>query len=278
MAFLELDKLDDILYKPIEAICNWVEEPLKAMAAKRERTAAQHAADLDLRKSNEAHRNQMAAAQRTADIETAKLNLESKLRKDELAAQNAAEKERRAIDNAANREAAEINAEIRRWNAEIDKMIMEEEDARRDKLVESIKRYQIDLANASRDIVESIGHMSLELREKASTMILEKTKEYKKLQDEAHKDSMLRSREVMDLFLDVDKDMCMMMLSTIKDERSSMFDMAGRFINELSEDMKRLNANTDELMRMGMDNVNAYLRPMSNALGINTDLTIKQLQ
>ncbi|MBQ8010678.1 MAG: hypothetical protein IJ265_03905, partial [Oscillospiraceae bacterium] len=250
----------------------------KAMAAKRERTAAQHAADLDLRKSNEAHRNQMAAAQRTADIETAKLNLESKLRKDELAAQNAAEKERRAIDNAANREAAEINAEIRRWNAEIDKMIMEEEDARRDKLVESIKRYQIDLANASRDIVESIGHMSLELREKASTMILEKTKEYKKLQDEAHKDSMLRSREVMDLFLDVDKDMCMMMLSTIKDERSSMFDMAGRFINELSEDMKRLNANTDELMRMGMDNVNAYLRPMSNALGINTDLTIKQLQ
>lgn len=277
MEFLGIDKLDDILYKPVEAICNWIEEPLKGKAAKRELAASQQAADLELRKTNEAHKNQMAANQQAADIEAAKRTLDQKLKNDERAAENAAEKERRAIDNAANKEAAEINAEIRRWNAEIDKMIMEEEDARRDKLVESIKRYQIDLANASRDIVDSILNMSLENREKANTMVLAKTRAYKALQDEAIDQTEIRLVEIGEKFSNNDR-VRIMMEDRIINQMDSIVDMAGRFILELSEDIKRLNANTDEMIRVGMDNINAYLKPVSNTLGVNADFNHKQIQ
>ncbi|MBQ8724426.1 MAG: hypothetical protein IJY74_01985, partial [Oscillospiraceae bacterium] len=207
------------------------------------------------------HSQQMAASRQAADAVAADKRLESELRKEELKAQNAAIKEQ-----------GEIQAQIRKWNAEIDQMISEQEDARRDKLVESIKRYQIDLANASRDIVNSIGLMSLELREKAHNMVLEKTKEYKAIQDEAKKQSMLELKEAKDMFFIDDPDTYAMLRDHIFEERSTMVDMAGRFITELSEDIKRLNENCDYLMREGMKNVNANLKPLANALNVEAKI------
>ena len=255
------DKLDDIVYKPVEALCNWINEPLKRSASKREAAAKQQTADIESKRSAQQHSQQMAASRQAADAVAADKRLESELRKEELKAQNAAIKEQ-----------GEIQAQIRKWNAEIDQMISEQEDARRDKLVESIKRYQIDLANASRDIVNSIGLMSLELREKAHNMVLEKTKEYKAIQDEAKKQSMLELKEAKDMFFIDDPDTYAMLRDHIFEERSTMVDMAGRFITELSEDIKRLNENCDYLMREGMKNVNANLKPLANALNVEAKI------
>lgn len=279
MGILDMfDKIDDIVYKPVEALCNWVQEPLKSFSAKRETAAKQQTADIEKaarqqiadneqRKITTMHNQQMALNKQNADIEENNKKLDIQLKKEEMANKNAALKEE-----------AEINAEIRRWNAEIDQMINEQEDARRDRLVESIKRYQIDLANASRDIVNSIGVMSLELREKANNMVLEKTKEYKAIQDEAKKQSMIELKEAKDMFFEDDPDTYAMMRDNILEERRSMIDMAGRFIIELSEDIKRLNANTDELMKMGMNNVSAYLKPMANALGTNNVIAYEDVK
>lgn len=230
MGFLDMfDKLDDIIYKPVEALCNWINEPLRAFEHKRSIKTAKNNADIE-------------AAQRKQDAE---------------------------LEAMRQRSAAELQADQRRWNAEIDQMIAQQEDERRDRLVESIKRYQIELATASRDIVNSIGLMSLELRNKANDLVIEKTQEYIRIQDEAKRQSLFQLQEAKDMFFETDPETYRVLVGDIMNERRNMVDTASKFISELSEDLKRLNQNSDELMRMGMQTTTEYLRPMANALAIS---------
>ncbi len=257
------DKIDDIVYKPVETICEWTKEPLRKWEHKRDmETQAQNIAAAEREKAA-ARAHEEVMAKQAYENEAAQKKLDQQIIEQERASQ-AADYEARA----------KVDADIRRWNAEIDQMILEQEDARRDRLVECMKRYQIDLANAARDIVNSIGLMSLELRSKANEMVLEKTKEYRALQDESKKQSMIELKEVKEMFFNDDPDTYKIMVSNIMEERRSAIDLAGRFIVELSEDMKRLNQNTDELMRMGMENTNKYISPMAGGLGVTLGTTL----
>lgn len=221
MGFLDMfDKLDDIIYKPVEAICDWVEEPLRKWEHGR----------------NEQMQENML-----------KLQAEIEMEREE--------------------QAAKLQFQREQWDIEINKMIAEQEDAHRDRLVESIKNYQIQLANASRDIVESIGVMSINLRRKANDLVLEKTREYKKLQDEAKQESVKALLEAKENFCDGDQETYRILVDDIMQERRSMVETAGKCITELSEDLKRLNENTDFLMRQGMKAVEDNLKPMARAMG-----------
>ncbi len=259
MGLLDMfDKLDDIIYKPVEAVCEWTKEPLKRWEHKRDmETQAQNIEAAEREKAAQ-REHEYAMAQQAADNEAVIKKLDQQLTEQERASVTADIEAR-----------ARIDADVRKWNAEIDAMILEQEDARRDRLVECIKRYQIDLANAARDIVNSIGLMSLELREKANEMVLEKTKEYRALQDESKKQSMLELQEVKEMFFADDPETYKIMVGNIMEERRSAVELAGRFIVELSEDIKRLNQNTDELMRAGMENANKYIAPMAGGLGVS---------
>lgn len=229
------DKLDDIIYAPVNMVCNWAQEPLKVFEHKRRMKEQQLEVDHALLK--------------------------------ERTKQELLERDIQARDKS-NREAAKLDIDIRRWNAEIDQMISEQDDARRDRLVEALKRYQIDLANASTEIANSIGIMSIELRERANGMLLEKTKEYMKLQEEAQNVAMNRLEEIQTRFANNER-MRMRMEDSVINSMDSVVDAAGRFITELSDDLKRLNQNTDELMRLGIANTNKYLEPMAGAMGVN---------
>lgn len=232
MAILDMfDKLDDIIYKPVETVCDWIKAPLNSFEHKRDMKKIQQAADIE-------------AATRQQEVE---------------------------LEVMRQRQAAELQADQRKWNAEIDQLINQQEEERRDRLVESIKRYQIELANASRDIVNSIGLMSLELREKANNLVIEKTREYKKIQDEAKKQSLEEIQQAKDMFFDTDPDTYKILVGDIMNERRTMVDTASKFITELSEDLKRLNENSDKLMCMGMQTVTDYLKPLTQALGTNNE-------
>ena len=217
-------KLDDMLYAPVKAVCSYIEEPLHALHAKRSREDAQH----------------------SANIQMQIMEHEEKLKR----------------ENA--REAAELDLEMRRLHAEMDEMIAQQEDARRDKLVESIKRYQIELATASRDIVNSIGVMSLELRERANDMVRENTEKYKQMQSDAMKEADERMLLIQERYANNERIRIRM--------EDSVINTASRFINELADDIKRMNENTDKLMQIQMENVNSYLQPMKGALQISDDM------
>ena len=291
MSVLDMfDKIDDIIYKPIETICEWTKEPLRrwerqhqlemtANDNNHEKLMTELAADieasqkrLDAEIEADKKRLEQAISQReresiTADIlerERAKAEIEESQKRLE---QELSQRERESImaDTLAK---AKLDVDIRKWHAEIDIMINENEDARRDKLVECLKRYQTELATVTKDIVVSFGMMSLELRERANKMVLECTETYRKIQDEAKKQSMIELKEAKDEWFEIDKETFDMLRSNILEERKSAVEMAGNFIKELSEDIKRLNQNTDILVTMGMENTNRYLSPMANRLGV----------
>lgn len=230
------DKLDDIVYKPVETICNWVEEPLRRWD----------------------HGRNLASNEQNAQIDKEMRELDAQL-------------EREREENA-----AKIRFQQQKWDVEINEMIAEQEAAHRDELVEAIKNYQIQLANASRDIVESIGEMSLRLRRKANDLIIEKTREYKKIQDEAKEQSRRELKEVKDEYFESDPDTYHILADEIMRERRNMVETAGKCITELSEDLKRLNENTDILMREGMKAVNDVLKPMAGAMGGNVKMLENQ--
>lgn len=231
-------KLDDMLYAPVKTICNYIEEPLHALHAKRDRANEQH----------------------TADIQMQMRKHEEKLKR----------------ENA--REAAELDLEMRRLYAEMDAVIAQQEDQRRDKLVESIKRYQIELATASRDIVNSIGIMSLELRERANDMVRENTEKYKQMQSDAMKEADDRLMMIQERYANNER-IRIRMEDSVMAQMDSIIDTASKFISELAEDIKRMNANTDELMRLQMESVNTYLKPITGALqaGIDNHTNVAQI-
>ncbi len=231
-------KLDDILYAPVKAVCNYIEEPLNALHAKRDRVNEQH----------------------TANIQMQMREHEEKLKRESA------------------REAAELDLEMRRLHAEMDEVIAQQEDARRDKLVESIKRYQIELATASRDIVNSIGVMSLELRERANDMVRENTEKYKQMQSDAMEEADKRLMLIQERYANNER-IRIRMEDSVMAQMDSIIDTASKFISELAEDIKRMNANTDELMRLQMENVNTYLKPMTGALqaGIDNNTSVAQI-
>jgi hypothetical protein len=78
-----------------------------------------------------------AGRERKKMKETANIEMQMRKQEAELQAYN-------------ERQAAELQVDQRRWHAEIDAMIAEQESKRRDQLVESIKRYQVDLAIGSK--------------------------------------------------------------------------------------------------------------------------------
>lgn len=263
------DKLDDIIYKPVEAVCEWTKEPLKKWEHKRNMETQAQNIEAAEREKAAARAHEEAMAQQTADNEMAKKKLDQELTEQERASVTADLEAR-----------AKIDADIRRWNAEIDQMILQQEDERRDRLVECIKRYQIDLANAARDIVNSIGIMSIELRERANKLVLEKTKEYIAIQDKAKDDAMNRLEEIGTRFANNER-VRIRMEDSVINNMDSIINQADKFITEIAEDFKRLNQNTDDLMRMGMENANKYIAPMAGGLGVTLGTTLdgtKQLE
>mgnify|MGYP004513555121 FL=1 len=61
-------------------------------------------------------------------------------------------------------------------------------------------------------------------------------------------------------------------------QMDAVVDAANEFIKELVVDFKRLNQNTDDLMRMGMQNVNKYLEPMAKSLQIDSKIDQQDLK
>jgi len=239
MGFLDMfDKLDDIIYKPVEAVCDWIKEPLRGFEQKRD----------------------IAKERQHMQMQEDMRRLEEKI---------AMEQEEHA---------AKMQFQRQKWDIEINTIIAEQEAGHRDRLVESIKNYQVQLASASRDIVESIGAMSIKLRCMANDLVLEKTQEYKRIQDEAKRQSIQELKEVKDNFFESDPETYRMLVSDIMEERRSMVETAGKCIVELSEDLKRLNENTDDLMKQGMRAVERYLMPMANALGGTVDVNAWKIQ
>ena len=109
--------------------------------------------------------------------------------------------------------------------------------------------------------------MSLELHEKANELVQQKTESYIEMQKKAETAAMERLEEIDVRFANNER-VRIRMEDSVIDNMNAIIDHANELMKEIAADFKRLNQNTDDLMRMGMENTNRFLQPMSNGLGV----------
>lgn len=148
MAFLDMfDKLDDIIYEPIKAICLWAGEPLKGFQDKRERNAVQQAADIEAVKCKQTVELEIYKKERFIQLET----------------------------------------EQKKWNADIDHLIRMQEIQRNERILNAIIAYRRSMIEDAKSIADNLSHMELSLIAEANELVLSKTEQYKALQEKAMK-------------------------------------------------------------------------------------------
>lgn len=237
------DKLDDIIYKPIELITDWAREPIKARDHKRKEQSADNELKRDIeRKTAEqkiASKIKMKEREKEADIEVKKET-----------------------------EVVRILTEIQEWKKD-------QEFNRMKAVSEAISKYQKKLMQLNVNAVNDIGHMQIELREKAQNLVYEKTIKYKDLQRTATKEAMEDLKNVEIDFSD-NEAAKKILNEAIEDRLKNIINVAANFLEELNDDIRSINKNITLLAESGHRFVEEHLTHFQD-LGFSAE-EIKKLK
>jgi hypothetical protein len=253
--FDALKSIGSIITKPIELLTDWGREPLKGR---------EHSRNME-RETNSIYVN--------AQIEKERLALEAKLKRQEQELQNNFNinleqeknktlkllselkiKEQESETNLAIKKQTEVHKII----SEIDEL-QKDKDFQRMKLVsESIMKYQEELTKLNVNAINAIGHMQLELREKAQDLVYNKTVKYKELQDKAIKEAGEDLEKILLKFPDNER-VQDIMIKAVDKRLSNIIDTAQNFLLELNEDIKLLNKSINSLAEGGQKFIEKHL-------------------
>lgn len=221
-----ISKVFKDLGAPVDLLEDWAREPLKRWENKRDQSNKYADVEREIR--------------RQTGVETVKSELRQK------------EAEQRA--NLKIRMATEIN----RINAETEQWTKDKEFARLKDVTEAVIRYKERLTEIQVGMVESIGSMSIELREKAQNLILEKTTQYKAIQDKAQADAEDEFSRILEKFSGNERIMDIMINASQK-KLASVIDNTSNFLAGLNDDIKCMNANIDAITRKGQEFIDTNL-------------------
>ena len=157
-----------------------------------------------------------------------------------------------------------MRAKTRQWEEDQDA-------ARRIKLLDAFKKYQEELMALNTNAIRAIGEMNLELKEKAQALVLEKTKEYKALQDEAQKQAMEECDMIEEKYANNERVKSMLLNST-ETKLVGIMNNCTRFIDELSEDIKEMNKSINQLTASGQNHIQKVLVETLNVKPSNLKL------
>ena len=250
------DKLDDIIYKPIEAITDWATEPLKRWEHGREVEKEiklkkieseikikenESSVNLEIKKATEIERIR-AEIQTKNKIEALKAKSDNSIREKEVDADLTIKKE----------------TEIKRILAEVEEFKKDKEFERMQKVTEAIMRYQEQLTRLNVNAINAIGNMQLDLREKAQQLVYDKTIKYKELQDNAFYEA---ANDLKKIEIDFsNNEMATGILIKAVDRRlANIIDTAHNFLIELNGDIKVLNQNISILTEKGQTFIEKHL-------------------
>lgn len=209
MNFLKfLDKVDDIIYEPTKLICDWVREPLNSIQDKRKAKIAAESEERQLRTEIIKNEHSFELSKREKELQT-KLHVE--------------------------RETG-----VARVIAEIDQWKKNQELERFKEIKEAVINYRERLTRLNVEAFRSIGNMQIDLYERAQNLILEKTNQYRFIQSEAMKEAKEETRGILTDFSNNAQAMDIL-LKGVESKLTGIIRHAIKFIDDLSQDMKRIN-------------------------------------
>ncbi|MGR5432673.1 hypothetical protein [Vibrio owensii] len=227
----------DCISKPVEVLCDWASEPLKSKAHDRDESAR-----------DSAHRRNMetltAQSKSEHEIRTREMELEYEL--------NAKEKELDVVLEVRRvREIEMAVAEIQEWKKE-------KEFERMERTTAAIAHYLEQLTKLNVETINAIGHMQLELKERAQQLVYEKTIQYKELQDTAIEEAMNDFLRIEEKFGDNEraKDI---LIRAVDTKMGNIIDTSTRFLEELNRDIVSLNQSIDRLTNQGQKFIENHL-------------------
>lgn len=220
------DALLSCISKPVEVLCDWASEPLKTRSHNRSESARKSAHERSVEAST-------AQARAEHEFKTKEMELEVDL-------------EVRRV-----REIEKAVAEIQEWKKE-------KEFERMERTTAAIALYLEQLTKLNVETINAIGHMQLELKERAQQLVYEKTIQYKELQDTAIEEAMNDFLRIEDKFGDNEraKDI---LIRAVDTKMGNIIDTSTRFLEELNRDIVNLNESIDRLTNQGQKFIENHL-------------------
>ena len=215
------DKVDDIVYRPIDAISKWIEEPLNKW---------EHQRELDALRA----KDQLDAAQ--------------KARQKELEEQ----KHRFELERKERLKMLEVEATNALREAEVQLAeLQQNEDLRRKKeAAEAMVAYQEKLMKLNKDVIEALGNMRLDLQERALNLIEERTRRYRELQQSEEQQAMDTLEQIQTRFQN-NPVVAERLSNTVLDRLDRMIVSADTFVDNLSGILGELNSDIKLLTEHG---------------------------
>lgn len=223
--------------KPVDVLCDWASEPLKARSYERSEAARE------------------SAHQRNMDTLTAQSRSEHEIRTKEMELEHELRAQEKELD---------VDLEVRRVReiemavAEIQEWKKEREFERMERTTAAIAHYLEQLTKLNVETINAIGHMQLELKERAQQLVYEKTIQYKELQDIAIEEAMNDFIRIEEKFGDNEraKDI---LIRAVDTKMGNIIDTSTRFLEELNRDIVSLNQSIDRLTNQGQKFIENHL-------------------
>ncbi len=224
------EKLVNIVSSPIELVGEWLKEPLKNREHNRKKDLETHQ---EMFKNNQVRLNQTHNYKLRSDEE--KLKTELHIKKE----------------------------------TEVVKIISEIEELKKDKQLERMKlateslvKLQRELTKINTEAISSIGQMSIDLRDKAHNLFIEKKELYETMQEEAIESSM-KNIEMIDKRFAGNERAKDIFYKAEDAKLANAIDSTQRFISELSIDLGNLNKSIDILHMSGQKFIENHLSKFS---------------
>ncbi|WP_323665482.1 hypothetical protein [Pectobacterium punjabense] len=237
--------------KPIEVLCDWASEPLKTRSHERSESS------------------QDSAHKRNIDTLTAQSRTEHEFKTKEMELKHQLRSQEKEL---------EVDLEVRRVR-EIEKAVAEIQEWKKDKEFERMERttaaialYLEQLTKLNVETINAIGHMQLELKERAQQLVYDKTIQYKELQDTAIEEAMNDFLRIEEKFGDNEraKDI---LIKAVDTKMGNIIATSTRFLEELNRDIVNLNESIDRLTNQGQRFIENHLERF-HVSDVNSPLTL----
>lgn len=136
----------------------------------------------------------------------------------------------------------ELNNVKSRMDADLEVLKANQIIDRNKKILDTITEYRRAMIEDAKDIANSLSHMEINLLEDANNLVIEKTNEYKKIQQEAQDDCDRRLMEIQEKYADNER-VRIRREDQVMNQCDDMVKQAQNFISQLKDDIKRINDN-----------------------------------
>lgn len=171
-----------------------------------------------------------------------------------------------------------MQTDIARINAETEQWAKDKEAARSKELAEAAIEFIKQSGKLLSDIQSEFGNMNLELKEKAQNFILEKTREYTALQDEAQAKLEEEFVRIEEKFAGKGRVYDIMVTASEK-KFIGVMDATTEFIVNLKEDIQAMKQSIDRLTNSGQNNLNRIINSFSSTMVLpQSDSNVKHIQ